>query len=98
MLNDFLREFRTKLQARKDNYEQIGISASSSQKEKTQALKAIDKINKAIDEVNEYERDVLYPLAGRNLMIDLDDGVKRNYPLFGSALKKIIGLSLSTNR
>ena len=98
VLNDYLREFRTKLQARKDNYEQIGISASSSQKEKTQALKAIDKINKAIDEVNEYERDVLYPLAGRNLMIDLDDGVKRNYPLFGSALKKITGLSLSTNR
>ena len=62
MLNDYLREFRTKLQARKDNYEQIGISASSSQKEKTQALKAIDKINKAIDEVNEYERDVLYHL------------------------------------
>ena len=93
VLNEYLREFRTKLQARKDIYEQIGISASSSQKEKTQALKTTNKINKAIDEINEYEREVLYPLAGRNIAIDLDDGVKHNYPLFGKALKKITGLS-----
>ena len=93
VLNDYLREFRAKLLSRKDNYEQIGISASSSQKEKIKALKMIDKINKAIDEVNEYEREVLYPLAGRNIEIDLDDGVKHNYPLFGSALKKMPRLS-----
>jgi hypothetical protein len=93
VLNEYLREFRAKLEARKDSYEQISISASASQKEKTQALKMITKIDKAIDEVNGYERDVLYPLAGQNIEIDLDDGVKHNYPLFGSALKKITGLS-----
>ncbi len=93
VLNEYLREFRTKLEARKDSYEQISISASASQKEKTQALKMITKLDKAIDEVNGYERDVLYPLAGQNIEIDLDDGVKHNYPLFGSALKKITGLS-----
>lgn len=93
VLNEYLREFRTKLEARKDSYEQISISASASQKEKTQALKMITKLDKAIDEVNCYERDVLYPLAGQNIEIDLDDGVKHNYPLFGSALKKIAGLS-----
>ncbi len=93
VLNEYLREFRTKLMARKENYEQITISAAASQKEKTQALKLIDKINKAIDEVNEYERDVLYPLAGQNIEIDLDDGVKHNYPLFGNALKNVTGLS-----
>ena len=63
------------------------------QKEKTQALKMIDKLDKAIDEVNNYERDTLYPLAGQKIAIDLDDGVKHNYPLFGKALKKIVGLS-----
>jgi type II restriction/modification system DNA methylase subunit YeeA len=93
VLNDYLREFRTKLQARKESYEQIEISASASQKDKTQAIKAIGKINKVLDEVNEYERDILYPLAGQNIEIDLDDGVKHNYPLFGNALKKIVGLS-----
>ena len=93
VLNDYLREFRTKLTARKENLEQTTISASASQKEKTQALKAIEKINKVLDEINEYEHDVLYPLAGQKIEIDLDDGVKHNYPLFGKALKKITGLS-----
>ena len=93
VLNEYLREFRTKLEARRDSTEQISISASSSQKEKTAALKMIDKLNKAIEEVNDYEREVLYPLAGQNIAIDLDDGVKHNYPLFGKALKKVVGLS-----
>lgn len=93
VLNEYLREFRTKLEARRDSNEQISISASSSQKEKTDALKMIQKLDKAIDEVNEYEREVLYPLAVENIAIDLDDGVKHNYPLFGKALKKIEGLS-----
>jgi len=93
VLNDYLREFRTKLVARKESYEQVEISTSASPKEKTQAIKSVAKINKVIDEVNDYERDVLYPLAGKNIEIDLDDGVKHNYPLFGKALKKIVGLS-----
>ena len=37
--------------------------------------------------------DVLFPLAAEKLKIDLDDGVKHNYPRFGKALKKIAGLS-----
>lgn len=39
-----------------------------------------------------WERDVLYPLATRQIDIDLDDGVKVNYLKFGTALKKIPGL------
>ena len=93
VLNEYLREFRTKLEARRDSNEQISISTGSSQKEKTSALKMIQKLDKAIEEVNDYEREVLYPLAGQNIDIDLDDGVKHNYPLFGSALKKVTGLS-----
>lgn len=93
VLNDYLREFRTKLEARKESYEQVEISASASQKDITQAIKAIAKIDKVLEEVNDYEHEVLYPLAGKNIEIDLDDGVKHNYPLFGKALKKVAGLS-----
>jgi len=32
-------------------------------------------------------------MATRQITIDLDDGVKVNYPKFGGALKKITGLS-----
>ena len=90
VLNDYLREFRAKLESRKLNLEALSIN--NTQREKTKALKETDKLNKIILELEEYEREVLYPLAIKQLEIDLDDGVKLNYPKFGSALKKIPGL------
>lgn len=92
VLNDYLREFRTKLTSHKNHLEAVSISASSSQGEKTKALKEIEKITKMIAELEEYEREVLYPLATEQVEIDLDDGVKVNYPKLGAALKKIVGL------
>ncbi|PTN11853.1 BREX-1 system adenine-specific DNA-methyltransferase PglX [Nitrosomonas aestuarii] len=92
VLNDYLREFRTKLTAHKNHLEAVSISASSSPAEKTKALKEIEKISKMIAEMDEYEREVLYPLATEQVTIDLDDGVKVNYPKFGASLKKIPGL------
>jgi len=92
VLNDYLREFRTKLTAHKSNLEAVSISGSASQGEKTKAFKEIESLRKIIDELDGYERDILYPLATEQLEIDLDDGVKVNYPKFGAALKKIAGL------
>jgi type II restriction/modification system DNA methylase subunit YeeA len=92
VLNDYLRELRTKLTAHKNHLEAVSISGSASQADKTKALKEIEKITKMIAELEDYEREVLYPLATEQLEIDLDDGVKANYPKFGAALKKIVGL------
>ena len=61
----------------------VSSSADASQAEKT---------NKMVAELEEYEREVLYPLATEQMEIDLDDGVKVSYPKFGAALKKISGL------
>ncbi|WP_253272928.1 BREX-1 system adenine-specific DNA-methyltransferase PglX [Halomonas sp. PR-M31] len=91
---EYLRDFKDeKLQARKNHLEAVSISAGASQGDKTKALKEIEKINKILAELDDYERDVLYPLATEQVEIDLDDGVKVNYPKFGEALKKITGLS-----
>ena len=92
VLNDYLREFRTKLISRKNHLEAVSISANASQGEKTKALKEIESLKKIINELDAYERDVMYPLATQQLEIDLDDGVKVNYLKFGAALKKIPGL------
>jgi hypothetical protein len=92
VLNDYLREFRTKLTSHKNHLEAVSISASASQAEKTKALKEIENLKKVIDELDAWEREILYPLATRQIDIDLDDGVKVNYPKFGAALKKIPGL------
>jgi len=96
ILNDYLREFHTKLTARKGHMEQVDISASASQIEKTKALKEIEKLKKVINELEDYERDTLYPLATRQINIDLDDGVKVNYNKFGTALKNVSGLTKKT--
>jgi len=92
VLNDYLREFRAKLVARKNHLEQVSISSSASQSEKTKALKEIEQLSKINKELVDYERDVLYPLASEQVEIDLDDGVKVNYIKFGDALKKISGM------
>ncbi|GHB07881.1 BREX-1 system adenine-specific DNA-methyltransferase PglX [Modicisalibacter luteus] len=91
---EYLRDFKDeKLKARKNHLEAVSISTGASQGDKTKALKEIEKINKILAELDDYERDVLYPLATEQKEINLDDGVKFNYPRFGEALKKIPGLS-----
>ena len=80
VLNEYLREFQTKLRAEIDQLERSGTSAN---------LKKADKYRKALLECEDYEREVLYPLAARNLDLDLDDGVLVNYLRFGKALVRI---------
>lgn len=89
VLNDYLREFRTKLTARKTHLESLSTKADTSKQDKAKALKETTSINKIITELNDYEKDILFPLAGQQIEIDLDDGVKVNYAKFGKALKKI---------
>ncbi|WP_315334007.1 BREX-1 system adenine-specific DNA-methyltransferase PglX [Propionibacterium acidifaciens] len=80
VLNEYLREFQTKLRAEIDQMERSDRSAN---------LKRADKYRKDLLECEDYERDVLYPLATRNLDLDLDDGVLVNYLRFGKALVRI---------
>ena len=87
VLNEYLREYRGKLEVALQNTDREATSSGSSK-----AQKEADRIRKVLVELAEYEHDVLYPLATQQVAIDLDDGVKVNYPKFGSALKKIKGL------
>lgn len=93
LLNDYLREFISKLIAERERLEKLSDDATATQGQRTKALKEAGVVAKQIDELNEWEREVIFPLAQQKFEIDLDDGVKHNYPLFGTALKKIVGLS-----
>ncbi|TGU46813.1 BREX-1 system adenine-specific DNA-methyltransferase PglX [bacterium M00.F.Ca.ET.152.01.1.1] len=93
MLNDYLREFRSKLEAHRRAQEALSISGEASPAQKNKALKEIEATAKQIEELDAWERDVLFPLATQKIEIDLDDGVKINYPKFGAALKPIKGLN-----
>jgi len=93
LLNDYVREFIDKLRAERRRLEVLADDATATQAARTKALKDGTKIASQIDELSAWERDVVFPLAQQKIEIDLDDGVKANYPKFGPALKKITGLN-----
>lgn len=93
VLNDYLREYRNKLEAHRKAQEAQSINPEATPAQRTKALKEVGEATKVIEELDAYERDVLYPLATQKIEIDLNDGVKANYPKFGAALKPIKGLS-----
>jgi type II restriction/modification system DNA methylase subunit YeeA len=92
ILSEYLREYQVRLSAYMDNLRRKEANPDLSKGEKVKALKELDKLRKTQDALTAYERDVLFPLANQRIEIDLDDGVKVNYPKFGVALKKIAGL------
>ena len=92
VLNDYLREFMTKLRVQRSHLIDDNNRADLSASEKSANLKRIDKYAAMLAELEDYERDILFPLAQKQLAIDLDDGVKVNYLKFGAALKEIPGL------
>lgn len=81
----YLREYVTKLESALQQAERAGNA------------KEADRLRKILVELNEYEHDTLFPKASENVVIDLDDGVKVNYPKFGAALKKIPGLEAASD-
>jgi len=89
VLNQYLREYREKLDAQRRFLENVSASPVSSAREKTSALKEVENLTRIQSELKAYEDNVLFPLAGQRISIDLDDGVLVNYAKFGEALRKI---------
>ncbi|MGV0422720.1 BREX-1 system adenine-specific DNA-methyltransferase PglX [Corynebacterium sanguinis] len=81
----YLREYVTKLESALQQAERAGNA------------KEADRLRKILVELNEFEHDTLFPKASENIVIDLDDGVKVNYPKFGAALKKVPGLEAASD-
>lgn len=83
VLNDYLREYKNKLQG--------NINACNTMEENGKAAMTLNKIalQSNFNEADEYERNILFPLATERKEIDLDDGVKVNYLKFGKALRNI---------
>ena len=74
---DYLRQFRDKIRL------QTKLAEDAGETKKKVEYENIDK------DLNDYEVNVLYPLAIQHLTFDLDDGVKVNYQKLGKALKPI---------
>lgn len=92
VLNQYVREFIHKLEVERTRLEKLADDPTASPAQQTKAQKEMATVIKQLSELTEWERDVVYPMAQKKIPIDLDDGVKRNYPLFAGALKPIKGL------
>lgn len=97
VLNQYLREFIHKLAVERARLEKLADDPGATQSARTRAQKDIGTVIKQITELTEWERDVVYPMAQQKVTIDLDDGVKHNYPLFAGALKPIKGLEAAAD-
>lgn len=80
----YLRDFTAKT---------TGIADALDKSDRTADHREADKLRKAAAECREYEDKTLYPLATRNLPLDLDDGVLVNYLRMGDALRAIRNIS-----
>ena len=92
VLNQYVREFIHKLEVERARLEKLAVDPAATPAQQTKAQKETATVIKQIAELTEWEREVVYPMAQQKIAIDLDDGVKRNYPLFTGALKPIKGL------
>jgi hypothetical protein len=91
ILNDYLIEYREKLNNRIEHLDHLIVSGTSL--EQTKAQKEKDRLKLILIELLEYEREVLRPLAIERIKIDLDEGVLVNYNKFGKAIKEVAGLN-----
>ena len=93
VLNNYLRPFLLKLEARQQQLELDQANDSLPAKERTAGRKELEKISKVLREGQDWEREALLPLAQQRIELDLDDGVKVNYLKLSAVLAPIPGLA-----
>lgn len=91
ILNKYLRQFQEKLRNQIGHYEHIMNTGSA--REQNQAQRETGRLRAILLELQEYERETIFPLAADRIPIDLDDGVLVNYNKFGKAIKEVAGLN-----
>lgn len=86
LLTEYVRPLRERMDAQARLLEVTGNARDASTAAKYRAT---------IEELNGWEHDVIFPLAQKHVVLDLDEGVKKNYGKaeFKGALRKVAGLS-----
>jgi type II restriction/modification system DNA methylase subunit YeeA len=87
---NYAEELLDKLQARLNIIEHALPSAGK--REATQLAKERDQLTAQRREIRDWIDDKLFPLASAEIPLDLDDGVKQNYPKLAGVVKKVTGL------
>lgn len=83
---DYIHELQSRLETRLEHIRATIETADSATRRKLST--ELKTLTDQAKELHTYEENV-HHLADQQIAIDLDDGVKHNYPLFGSILAKI---------
>ena len=83
---DYVHELQSRYRTAIEDYEQRINLASTS--ERIKLTKQLSKIKAQAEEVFHFEEQI-HHLADQMIEIDLDNGIKQNYELFGDVLAKI---------
>jgi len=92
VLNNYLRPYLQKLEARLGQLTLSQINDDLSPRERTTARKEAERITKVIKECRDWEQANLLPLAQQRIELNLDAGVKANYLRLQEVLAPIPGL------
>ena len=90
LLNDYLQNFIGKIEAKRQSETRLSLREDISAREKTAAIKEIDKLDAMLKDCQDYEK-ILFRIATQKISIELDDGVKVNYQKFKDVLVPIKG-------
>ena len=88
---DYVLPFISMLEQKRAHLEELQVREDISSAEMNRARKESEQLRSKLMEVRDFEQRLVV-MASRRITIDLDDGVRINYPKFGDLLVKIPGL------
>lgn len=88
---DYVHPYINKVEQQLREAEEETLRDDLTQAQRNRALKQVNKLKEKVKEVKEFEQE-LVEMASHRLTIDLDDGVKANYPKFYPLVEPIKGL------
>ena len=91
---DYVVPYISKIEQQHIEAEDLSLRDDLSQAQRNRARKSAEEYADQIRELKEFEQ-VLVQMASQRLSIDLDDGVRVNYPKFYPLVEPIKGLDKS---
>lgn len=88
---DYVHPYIDKVEQQLREAEEETLRDDLTQAQRNRALKLVNELKEKVKEVKEFEQE-LVEMASHRLTIDLDDGVKANYPKFYPLVEPIKGL------
>ena len=88
---DYVHPYINKVEQQLREAEEETLRDDLTQAQRNHALKLVNELKEKVKEVKEFEQE-LVEMASHRLTIDLDDGVKVNYPKFYPLVEPIKGL------